>query len=134
MQRHRAAIERRGASLVSTVAALGLTAVCLTLVVHAAVQGQRFAVRQQARALAFATCQRQAEALRADGYARLPALGAHGFAVATLPGARGETVVAAGSVPGTKTVTVRVAWPSAGERSAGQVELSLVLAARGLSP
>jgi len=134
MAGRRAATERRGASLVSTVVTLGLTAVCLGLVVHAAVQGERFAAWQRARALAFAACQQQAETLRASGYARLPGIGVHGFAVAALPGVRGETVVAMGPVPDTRTVTVRVSWPQTEERSAGRAELNLVMAARGLSP
>jgi len=126
--------ERCGATLVSTVAALGLTAVCLTLVVHAAVQGQRFATTQQHRAEAFAACQGQMEALRAGGYSNLPAAGMHAFHVTSVFAAQGETIIAAGPVAGSKTVTVRVLWPLAEGDPAGQVELSTVMAARGLAP
>jgi len=90
------------------VAALGLTAVCLTLVVHAAVQGERFAASQRHRAEAFAACQGQMERLRAGGFSGLPAMGTHDFdspaAVGELGSsphageARGEIVVAAGPV------------------------------------
>jgi len=127
-------IRRRGASLISTVVALGLTAVCLTLVVHAALQGERFSTAQQHRAEAFAACQGQMEALRAGGYSTLPSLGTHAFQIASAFAARGETVVAAGPVSDTRTVTVRVRWPLAEGHPAGQVELSTVLAVRGLSP
>ncbi len=126
-----AATERRGASLISTVVALGLTVVCLTLVVHAAVQGQRFAAAQACRAEAFAACQGRLEALQAGGYAALPAPGTTPFAVTTPAGASGETLVAVGPVSGAKTVTVRVSWPAAGDGPAGQTELSRVMTARG---
>lgn len=134
MRRPLASIKRRGASLVSTLAALGLTAICLTMVVQAAVQGQRFATSQQHRAEAFAACQGRMEALRAGGYRNLPALGSHPFDVTSVFAARGETVVAVGPVADSRIVTVRVQWPLAEGDPAGQVELSTVMAARGLSP
>lgn len=132
--RARACSRRVGASLISTVVALGLTAVCLTLVVHAALQGERFSTSQQHRAAAFAACQGQMEALRAGGYSALPSLGRHAFQIEAAFAARGETVVATGPVADTRTVTVRVRWPLVEDHPAGQVELSTVLAARGLSP
>lgn len=134
MRRTPASTGRRGASLVSTVTALGLTAVCLTLVVHAAVQGQRFVTSQQHRIEAFAACQGRLEAVRAGGYRNLPALGSHLFPVASVFAARGEIVIASGPVTNSKTVTARVQWPVAEGDPAGQVELSTVMAARGLSP
>lgn len=125
---------RRGASLVSTVAALGLTAMCLTLVVHAAVQGERFATSQQHRAEAFAACQAQMETLRAGGYRKLPAVGVHPFDVSSTIAAHGAVVIAAGPVPDSRMVTARVNWPIAEGDPAGQVELTTVMAARGLAP
>lgn len=125
---------RRGASLVSTVVALGLTAACLTLVVHAALQGDRFATSQQHRAEAFAACQGHMETLRAGGYSALPSVGTHVFQVESAFAARAETVIAAGPVSDSRTVTVRVRWPLAEGHPAGQVELSTVMAARGLKP
>jgi hypothetical protein len=102
--------------------------------VHAAVQGERFATSHEHRAEAFAACQGQVEALRAGGYGALPASGTHQFHVTSSFGARGETVVTAGPVANSRTVTVRVLWPIADGDPAGQVALSTILAARGLKP
>lgn len=125
---------RTGSSLISAVVSLGLTALCFTLMLHAALQGERLSRSQRCRTEAFAACQARLETLLAGGYASLPAPGRQAFAVISDFSARGEIVITPGPVAGTRGVTARVVWPRSGEETGGQVELATIMAARGGTP
>lgn len=125
---------QRGATLISTLVALAIITLCLTMFLQAYVHGSRFVAIEARRTQAIAACQEQVELARARGYAGLPAIGSHTFGPAGEAPLQGEVVVADGPVAGSKQVTARVSWAAGEEVPAGKVELVTVMSARGISP
>jgi len=128
----RRAGSRRGATLASTVVAMGIIALCLTMALQAYVHGSRARLVQGRRTIGLAAGQEQVEMMRAGGYAALPGLGEHPFVVHTDQALQGRMRVVAGPVARSKEVTVTVRWPQDERMPAGQVTLSTVISARGV--
>jgi len=123
---------RSGATLISVLVSIGIIAMCLTLALQAYLGGSRFVALESQRARATAACQMQIERARADGYARLPAPGEHGFEVGRDVQGEGRLVVAPGSVSNSRVITARVTWPAGERMPGGSVELVTVMTARGV--
>ena len=116
---------RRGATLVSVLAAMAIIAICLTLVLQAYLHGGRFVEMQQRRSAAALACQTQIEQARARGYAALPAPGEHGFDAGD--GLEGTLVIEAGPQENSRTVTARVRWPADSAAPGGDVEFVTIM-------
>ena len=125
---------RAGATLVSALVAMTILATCLAGVLQAYLHGSRFVVTQEHRAQASAACRQQIETARAQGFARLPAPGRQPFRIGDEPEPAGQLIVAEGPFPGSRILTAEVAWPTGDRMGAGQVELSAVITAKGISP
>ncbi len=123
-----------GATLLSTIVAMAIIALCLTMVLQAYIHGSRFVALQARRIQATAICQAQIELARARGYAALPAPGQHTFRAGDEVATVGGLIVERGPIAGSKQVTARVSWPANERLPAGQVELITIMAARGISP
>lgn len=124
---------RQGATLVSAVVAMFIITLCLTMALQAYVHGSRARLIQARRTVALAACQEQIETLRARGYASLSGVGEHSFAVPTDNALQGRARVARGPVGESKQVTITVQWPESERLPAGQVSLSTIISARGVS-
>lgn len=125
---------RLGSTLVSSLIAMTVVAMCLVVVLQAYLHGSRFVAGQTRRAQASAACRQQIETARAGGYANLPAVGRHPFPVGDVPEPSGQLTVAEGPFAGSRIVTAQVTWPAGERTSAGNVELTTVITARGISP
>ena len=124
---------RLGATLISALLALTITAVCAGLLLQTCLMGSALRNRLTTRTQAFAACQSQLEQLRARGYHALPSLGRSSFDTGSAR-LTGATVVAVGPIADTRQVAVTVSWQPGEALPAGQVSLSTIMAARGLSP
>ncbi|MGI5820157.1 MAG: type II secretion system protein [Armatimonadota bacterium] len=121
---------RRGATLISVLAAMAIIAICLTLVLQAYLHGGRFVELQQRRSQAAAACQAQIEQARARGYAALPEPGEHAFAAGE--GLAGTLVIEVGPREDACTVTARVRWARDDAAPGGDVELVTIMTPRGI--
>lgn len=124
---------RRGATLASTLVAMFLITICLTMLLQAYVHGSRARQVQAQRTVALAACQERIEMLRVGSYAALPAPGEDSFPVQTDASLQGTVRVAPGPVAASKEVTVTVQWPGDERMPAGRVSLSTIISARGMS-
>lgn len=125
---------RAGATLISALIAMTIIATCLVAVLQAYMHGSRFVSAQEHRARASAACRQQIEAARAGGFASLPPVGRHLFPIADEPEPSGQLIVTDGPFPGSRVLTAQATWPTSDRMGAGQVELSAVVTARGISP
>ena len=120
--------------MASTLVAMAIIAICLTMFLQAYVHGSRFVALEARRAQAIAACQQQIEIARARGYSALPAAGTHRFDPGDGLMLEGRLVVAAGPARGSKQVTARVSWPAGEQVPAGSVELATIMTSRGMRP
>lgn len=121
---------RRGATLISVLAAMAMIAICLTLVLQAYLHGGRFVELQQRRSRAAMACQAQIETARARGYAALPEPGEHAFDAGE--GLEGTLVIEAGPQENSRTVTARVRWERDDAAPGGDVELVTIMTPGGI--
>lgn len=126
---------RRGATLISTLVGIGFLAVVLVAVVQLhALSGAAVDVAE-ARSRALMVAEAQIERLHAGGYAALPATGEHAVEVSeleSLPSATGTVTVSEGPVPGSRLVSVTIAWRQRPERQQSRVSLSRIIARGGM--
>ncbi|HEY3397633.1 MAG TPA: hypothetical protein VGM19_08245 [Armatimonadota bacterium] len=118
----------RGATLISTVVALGLLTMCLSVALRGYLQGSRAELAQERRLAAVGACQEQIERLRLAG---APGLGERAFAVAGQASLAGTLAVTAGPVGGTRQLTATVHWPADELAPAGTVSLTAIVAGGG---
>ncbi len=123
---------RHGATLTSTVVAMFIIALCLTMALQGYIQGSRGRLVQAQRTVALATCQERIETLRARGYTALPAIGERSFSVHADEALHGKVRVEQGPITNSKEVTVTIRWPQEQRLPAGGVSLSTIISARGV--
>ena len=121
---------RSGGTLISTLLALTIAAVCAGFVLQTYLMSTLLRERLQMRANAFVICQSQMERLRAGGYHGLPG----GTTTTGIARYRVTTQVQPGTTAGTRQVTVSVAWEPGQRCPAGRVQLCSTFSARGISP
>jgi hypothetical protein len=125
----------RGATLISTVVALGLLVVTMGAIVHI-YQVSNLAVKtSDYRLNALMGAESVIERMAGEGYAAVPEPGTYALAddaLDGLPDGRGEMKVAEGPVEDTRTVTVTVKWQTDKGRPVSRVRLTRIFAKRGM--
>ncbi len=125
---------RRGATLISTIVAVGLLAATMAAMVHIYQISHLAVETSDYRLVALMAAESTIERMSTRGYAALPEPGSYPLddALDNLPHSDGHVEVAAGPVDGTKTVTVTVRWQTRDERPISQVQLTRIFAERGM--
>lgn len=126
---------KRGATLISTIVALGLLVATMAAIVHI-YQISHLAVKtSDYRLNALMGAESVLERMAAGEYAEIPRPGTYSLAdedLGDLPNAEGEIEVTEGPVGDTKTVTVTVKWQTDEGRPISRVRLSRIFAKRGM--
>lgn len=126
---------KRGATLISTIVALGLLVVTMAAIVHI-YQISNLAVKtSDYRLNALMGAESVIERMAGEEYGTIPQPGTYALADETLsglPNAEGEMTVAEGPVRDTKAVTVTVKWRMEQDRPVSQVRLTRIFAKRGM--
>lgn len=126
---------KRGATLISTIVALGLLVVTMAAIVHI-YQISNLAVKtSDYRLNALMGAESVIERMAGEEYGTIPQPGTYTLADETLsglPNAEGEMTVAEGPVRDTKAVTVTVKWRMEQDRPVSQVRLTRIFAKRGM--
>lgn len=125
---------RRGATLISTIVAVGLLAATMAGMVHIYQISHLAVETSDYRLVALMAAESTIERMTARGYAALPEPGSYPLedVLENLPHSDGQVEIADGPVDGTKTVTVTVQWQTRDERPVSQVQLSRIFSERGM--
>ena len=126
---------KRGATLISTIVAVGLLVATMGALVHI-YQISHLAVKtSDCRLKALMGAESVLERMAGEEYAQIPQPGTHAVGdehLDDLPNADGEIRVADGPAVDTKTVTVTVKWRTREDRPVSRVTLSRIFAQRGM--
>ncbi|MFO7945533.1 MAG: hypothetical protein R6V19_01775 [Armatimonadota bacterium] len=125
---------RRGATLISTIVAVGLLAATMAAMVHIYQISHLAVETSDYRLEALMAAESSIERMTTRGYTALPEPGSYPLedALENLPHSEGQVEVAEGPADGTKTVTVTVRWQTRDERPVSQVQLTRIFAERGM--
>ena len=125
---------KNGTTLASVLIAVFIICGVMTVVLQCYLVGARSMRVTEERDGVAAALASQLEALRATGYARLPAVGHHPIPLNSLPTLQGVTVrlvVEPGRMDDTRRVTALAQW---GREPAHTEKLAIVIAKRGIDP